>query len=156
VIVAALLPLTLVALHAVGGVHGLTEKVKHFKGLGEPALHASRGLAIHHVTNPLKSDWIGVVFGLGFVLGFGYWTTNFAEVQRALSARNMSASRRTPLIGAYPKIFLPATDESQGAGQNISGGVIGRVAGRGGLRSPRVSSVRLAGTVLTRFLPEFA
>ncbi len=60
------------------------------------------------MTNPLKSDWVGVVFGLGFVLGFGYWTTNFAEVQRALSARNMSASRRTPLIGAFPKIFLPA------------------------------------------------
>jgi SSS family solute:Na+ symporter len=51
---------------------------------------------------------VGLVFGLGFVLGFGYWTTNFAEVQRALSARNMSASRRTPLIGAFPKIFLPA------------------------------------------------
>jgi SSS family solute:Na+ symporter len=49
-----------------------------------------------------------VVFGLGFVLSFGYWTTNFAEVQRALSARNLSAARRTPLIGAYPKIFLPA------------------------------------------------
>ena len=48
------------------------------------------------------------MFGLGFVLGFGYWTTNFAEVQRALSARNMSAARRTPLIGAFPKIFLPA------------------------------------------------
>jgi solute:Na+ symporter, SSS family len=60
------------------------------------------------VTNPLASDWVGIVFGLGFVLGFGYWTTNFAEVQRALSARNMSASRRTPLIGAFPKIFLPA------------------------------------------------
>jgi SSS family solute:Na+ symporter len=42
------------------------------------------------------------------VLSFGYWTTNFAEVQRALSAKNMSAARRTPLIGAYPKIFLPA------------------------------------------------
>ncbi len=108
VIVAALLPLTLVALHAVGGIHGIEEKVKAFKALGEPGLHAWRGLGIHHVTNPLKSDWIGVVFGLGFVLGFGYWTTNFAEVQRALSARNMSASRRTPLIGAYPKIFLPA------------------------------------------------
>ncbi len=51
---------------------------------------------------------MGVIFGLGFVLSFGYWTTNFAEVQRALSARNMSASRRTPLIGAFPKIFLPA------------------------------------------------
>jgi SSS family solute:Na+ symporter len=108
VIVAALLPLTIVALHAVGGIHGLEQKVKHFKPLGDAGLHAWRGLAIHHVSNPLGSDWVGVVFGLGFVLSFGYWTTNFAEVQRALSARNMSASRRTPLIGAYPKIFLPA------------------------------------------------
>jgi solute:Na+ symporter, SSS family len=108
VIVAALLPLTLVALHAVGGVKGLINRVKHFKPLGEAGLHAWRGLGIHHVTNPLMSDWVGIVFGLGFVLGFGYWTTNFAEVQRALSARNMSASRRTPLIGAFPKIFLPA------------------------------------------------
>jgi SSS family solute:Na+ symporter len=108
VIVASLLPLTIVALHAVGGIHGLEQKVKHFKPLGDPGLHAWHGLAIHHVTNPLGSDWVGLVFGLGFVLSFGYWTTNFAEVQRALSASNMSASRRTPLIGAYPKIFLPA------------------------------------------------
>jgi SSS family solute:Na+ symporter len=108
IIVAALLPLTLVALHAVGGINGLKDRVRHFKPLGEAGLHAWRGLGIHHVTNPLMSDWVGVVFGLGFVLGFGYWTTNFAEVQRALSARNMSASRRTPLIGAFPKIFLPA------------------------------------------------
>jgi solute:Na+ symporter, SSS family len=108
VIVASLLPLTLIALHAVGGIDGIREKVKAFKPLGEPGLHAWQGLGIHHVTNPLASDWVGVVFGLGFVLSFGYWTTNFAEVQRALSAKNMSAARRTPLIGAYPKIFLPA------------------------------------------------
>jgi solute:Na+ symporter, SSS family len=108
VIVAALLPLTIVALHSVGGISGLKHAVENFKPLGKPGLHAWKGLGIHHVTNPLKSDWVGVVFGLGFVLGFGYWTTNFAEVQRALSARNMSAARRTPLIGAYPKIFLPA------------------------------------------------
>jgi SSS family solute:Na+ symporter len=108
IIVAALLPLTLVALHAVGGIGGLKHRVQNFKPLGEAGLHAWRGLGIHHVTNPLMSDWVGIVFGLGFVLGFGYWTTNFAEVQRALSARNMSASRRTPLIGAFPKIFLPA------------------------------------------------
>jgi SSS family solute:Na+ symporter len=108
VIVAALLPLTLVALHGVGGVHGLENKIKHFRPLGDAGLHAWRGLGIHHVTNPISSDWIGVVFGLGFVLSFGYWTTNFAEVQRALSARNLSAARRTPLIGAYPKILLPA------------------------------------------------
>ena len=108
VIVAALLPLTLVALHSVGGISGIEHRVKAFKPLGEAGLHAWRGLGIHHVTNPLAADWVGVVFGLGFVLSFGYWTTNFAEVQRALSARNMSASRRTPLIGAFPKIFLPA------------------------------------------------
>src|SRR5581483_10573469 len=86
----------------------IKEKVKAFKPLGEPGLHAWQGLGIHHVTNPLGSDWVGLVFGLGFVLSFGYWTTNFAEVQRALSAKNMSAARRTPLIGAFPKIFLPA------------------------------------------------
>src|SRR6201999_2139678 len=107
IIVAALLPLTLVALHAIGGFSGLQDKVRHFKPLGEAGLHAWQGLGIHHVTNPIASDWVGIVFGLGFVLSFGYWTTNFAEVQRALSARNMSAARRTPLIGAYPKIFLP-------------------------------------------------
>ena len=47
------------------------------------------------------------MLGLGFVLGFGYWTTNFTEVQRAFSAKNMSAARRTPLIGAFPKLFIP-------------------------------------------------
>ena len=47
------------------------------------------------------------MFGLGFVLSFGYWTTNFAEVQRALSAKDMNAAQRTPLIGAFPKLFIP-------------------------------------------------
>ena len=47
------------------------------------------------------------MFGLGFVLSFGYWTTNFAEVQRALAAKNLSAARRTPLIAAFPKLFIP-------------------------------------------------
>src|SRR5437764_12545381 len=108
VIVASLLPLTIVALHSVGGVNGLKDRVRHFKPLGDAGLHAWQGLGIGNVTNPLASDWVGVVFGLGFVLSFGYWTTNFAEVQRALSAAHMSAARRTPLIGAYPKIFLPA------------------------------------------------
>ncbi len=106
IIVAALLPLTIVALHSIGGINGLKHRVEASK-LGSAGLHAWHGLGINHVTNPLHSDWVGVVFGLGFVLSFGYWTTNFAEVQRALSAKNMSAARRTPLIGAFPKIFLP-------------------------------------------------
>ena len=108
VICAALIPLTLVALHSVGGWSGLEHRIKALPALGNAGLHAWKGLGVHHETNPLKANWIGVVFGLGFVVSFGYWTTNFAEVQRALSARNLSAARRTPLIAAYPKIFLPA------------------------------------------------
>jgi len=50
---------------------------------------------------------LGLVFGLGFVLSFGYWTTNFVEVQRAMAARSMSAAQRTPIIGAFPKMFIP-------------------------------------------------
>ena len=49
----------------------------------------------------------GMVAGLGFVLSFGYWCTNFLVVQRAMAADSMSAARRTPLIGAIPKMFLP-------------------------------------------------
>src|SRR5689334_626786 len=107
IIVAALLPLTLVALHDMGGWGGLQDKVKG-SALKEGGLHAWQGLGIGSVTNPIDANWIAIVFGLGFVLSFGYWTTNFAEVQRALSAKNLSAAQRTPLIGAYPKIFIPA------------------------------------------------
>jgi hypothetical protein len=81
-----------------------TERPRGSK-LGEAGLHtwADTGSS----ANPLGAHWLGIVFGLGFVLSFGYWTTNFAEVQRALSARNMSAARRTPIIGAYPKLLIP-------------------------------------------------
>ncbi len=131
VIVASLLPLTIVAFVSVGGIDGIKRRVEAFKPLGRAGLHAWQGLGLGHVTNPLAANWIGVVFGLGFVLSFGYWTTNFAEVQRALSARNLSAARRTPLIGAYPKIFLPAiivlpgliavlTVHGLGVGKNLS------------------------------------
>jgi solute:Na+ symporter, SSS family len=107
IIIAALLPLTLVALHDMGGWSGLEDKVQG-SALKEGGLHAWQGLGIGNVTNPIDANWIAIVFGLGFVLSFGYWTTNYAEVQRGLSAKNMSAARRTPLIGAYPKIFIPA------------------------------------------------
>ncbi len=50
---------------------------------------------------------IGIVFGLGFVLSFGYWTTNFVEVQRAMASDSMSSARKTPIIGAFPKMFIP-------------------------------------------------
>jgi SSS family solute:Na+ symporter len=108
VILAALVPLTLVGLHDVGGWDGLKDAVTNAKGGGDPLLHSWKGTRVGNVTNPLEASWIPIVFGLGFVLSFGYWTTNFAEVQRALSAKSLNAAQRTPLIGAYPKIFIPA------------------------------------------------
>jgi SSS family solute:Na+ symporter len=106
VVIASLLPLVIVGVHSVGGINGLEKRVRH-STLGNLGLHAWKGLGLGHVTNPIGGDWLAMVLGLGFVLGFGYWTTNFAEVQRALSARNMSAARRTPLIGAFPKLIFP-------------------------------------------------
>ena len=106
VIIAGLVPLVIIGLHSVGGYGGLKDKVAHTK-LGASAFSTWGGVGLGHWTNPL-GDWIGIVMGLGFVLSFGYWTTNFAEVQRALSAKDLSAAQRTPLIGAFPKIFIPA------------------------------------------------
>ena len=101
IIVAALLPLTLIGLHNVGGWSGLKEKVvdpNHF--------HTWPGTEISGFDNPVVSV-IGLTFGLGFVLSFGYWTTNFVEVQRSMAADSLSAARKTPIIGAFPKMFVP-------------------------------------------------
>ena len=57
--------------------------------------------------NPMGVDWFAMVFGLGFVLSFGYWCTNFLVVQRAMAAKNMNAARNTPLVAAVPKMFFP-------------------------------------------------
>jgi SSS family solute:Na+ symporter len=58
--------------------------------------------------NPMGVEWFGMVMGLGFVLSFGYWCTDFLVVQRAMAANSMSAARRTPLIAAIPKMLFPA------------------------------------------------
>ena len=57
--------------------------------------------------NPMGVDWFAMIFGLGFVLSFGYWCTNFLVVQRAMAAKNMTAARNTPLVAAVPKMFFP-------------------------------------------------
>jgi len=101
VILAGLIPIVVVGLSKVGGWGGLHDRISN-KGL----FQTWAGSHVGGWSNPL-GDWIGIVFGLGFVLSFGYWTTNFAEVQRALSAKDLSAGQRTPLIGAFPKIFIP-------------------------------------------------
>src|SRR5690349_2676912 len=106
VIIAGLIPIVIIGLKDVGGWSGLKEKVLAKPGT-EGFFSTWGGTQVGSWTNPL-GDWIGIVMGLGFVLSFGYWTTNFTEVQRALSAKNLSAAERTPLIGAFPKIFIPA------------------------------------------------
>lgn len=114
VIVASLLPLTLIGLHKVGGWDGLMDKMK-------PAIDGATGDTTATVAQQ-QSSWsgqalsgfdspilsvIGIVFGLGFVLSFGYWTTNFVEVQRAMASNSISSARKTPIIGAFPKMFIP-------------------------------------------------
>jgi solute:Na+ symporter, SSS family len=105
IILAALIPLTAIGLMDVGGWDGLKDRIVEMNG-NDDLLQSWEGTGSGD--NPLEASWIPIVFGLGFVLSFGYWTTNFAEVQRALSAKSLGAARRTPLIGAYPKIFIPA------------------------------------------------
>ncbi|HET9860306.1 MAG TPA: sodium:solute symporter family protein [Nocardioidaceae bacterium] len=105
IIVAALLPLTLVGLHKVGGWGGLKEQIGASPG-GPEQLSSWPGTALSGFESPVLSV-IGIVFGLGFVLSFGYWTTNFVEVQRAMASNSMSAARRSPIIGAFPKMFIP-------------------------------------------------
>ncbi|MGW3016131.1 sodium:solute symporter family protein [Streptomyces longwoodensis] len=103
VILAALIPLVVLGLKKVGGWGGLTDKLTATHGENFTTAWGGTGIGSN---NPLGANWLTIVLGLGFVLSFGYWTTNFAEVQRALSAKNLSAAQRTPLIAAYPKIFI--------------------------------------------------
>src|SRR3954468_5019729 len=104
VIVAALVPLMLIGLHRVGGYGGLKDKVTD-AGNGD-MLSSWPATNLTGFESPFWSV-IGIVFGLGFVLSFGYWTTNFVEVQRALATHSISAARATPVIGSFPKMFVP-------------------------------------------------
>jgi SSS family solute:Na+ symporter len=112
VIVASLAPLTLIGLHRVGGWNGLTDKITEAasKNPGGPTaadqLNSWPGNALSGFTSDFWSV-VGIVFGLGFVLSFGYWTTNFVEVQRAMASNSISSGRKTPIIGAFPKMFIP-------------------------------------------------
>lgn len=111
VIVASLLPLTLLGLHRVGWWSGLEERITAAANAGAgpratQQLESWPGQALSGFDSPVLSV-IGIVFGLGFVLSFGYWTTNFVEVQRVMASDSISSARKTPIIGAFPKMFIP-------------------------------------------------
>src|SRR3954452_8265795 len=109
-IVTGFVPLVWLGMKDVGGWSGLSARLavtaqqhgfaagaytQSWRHLGSPG------------SNPMGVEWFGVAMGLGFVLSFGYSTTDFREVQRAMAADSMSAARRTPLIAAVPKMLFP-------------------------------------------------
>jgi solute:Na+ symporter, SSS family len=99
-IVAGFVPLVYLGLRDAGGWSGISAAVPTgfthlWRGFGQAA------------TSPMGVDAFGVAMGLGFVLSFGYWCTDFLVVQRAMAADSMTAARRTPLIAAVPKMLFP-------------------------------------------------
>src|SRR5512136_3097490 len=110
-IVLGFAPLVFLALKDVGGWAALQQKLipvaqsQHFAPGTWSDSWKHMGSALE---NPMGVGWFGMVMGLGFVLSFGYWCTDFLVVQRAMAANSMSAARRTPLIAALPKMVFPA------------------------------------------------
>ncbi|HMJ59937.1 MAG TPA: sodium:solute symporter family protein [Gemmatimonadales bacterium] len=110
-IVMGFLPLVLLGLKDVGGWDGLTAKLSTVAtnaGYAPGAWSSSWRHLDSASANPMGVEWFGLVMGLGFVLSFGYWCTDFLVVQRAMAADSMTAARRTPLLAAIPKMLFPA------------------------------------------------
>lgn len=110
-IVLGFAPVVFLALKDVGGWSALKEKlipVATSHGFAPGTWTQSWAHMGSPAENPMGIGWFGMVAGLGFVLSFGYWCTDFLVVQRAMAANSMSAARRTPLIAAVPKMLFPA------------------------------------------------
>jgi SSS family solute:Na+ symporter len=110
IIVIGLLPLVFLSLKDVGGWIGLKSQLAPIaleKGFAADTFTTTWKYAGEATSNPLGVEWFGILFGLGFVLSFGYWCTNFLIVQRAFAAESKAAARKVPLIGAIPKMFIP-------------------------------------------------
>ena len=109
-IVAGFIPLVFLGLKDVGGWAGLSERLTVTAtqaGFAPGAYTHSWQHMGSPDANPMGVEWFGLAMGLGFVLSFGYWTTDFLVVQRAMASNSMSAARRTPLIAAFPKMLFP-------------------------------------------------
>jgi SSS family solute:Na+ symporter len=111
-IVLGFLPLVILGLINVGGWHGLVVRLNILAATWTPPYPAGTWTNAWKnmgdaSSNPMGVEWFGMVMGLGFVLSFGYWCTDFLVVQRAMAANSMSAARRTPLIAAFPKMLFP-------------------------------------------------
>ncbi|HWY46734.1 MAG TPA: sodium:solute symporter family protein [Bryobacteraceae bacterium] len=99
-IVLGFAPLAMLAVHQAGGWSGMASRLP-------PVMTHTWKYVGDASQNPMGVEAFGLVAGLGFVLSFGYWCTDFLVVQRAMAADSMSAARRTPLIAAFPKMVMP-------------------------------------------------
>lgn len=109
-IVCGFIPLVFLGLKDVGGWEGLKAKlatVSVANGFAPTAYTQSWTFMGDAAQNPIGVEWFGLVMGLGFVLSFGYWCTDFLVVQRAMAADSMTSARKTPLIAAFPKMLFP-------------------------------------------------
>ena len=103
-------PLVFLGLKDVGGWHGLVAGLREVavsRGFAPDAWTSTWSVMGSPSSNPMGVEWLSIAMGLGFVLSFGYWCTDFLVVQRALAADSMEAARRTPLIAAVPKMLFP-------------------------------------------------
>jgi SSS family solute:Na+ symporter len=103
-------PLVILGLHDIGGWSGLQTalaRVATTQGYAPGAWSDSWRQLGNASANPMGVEWFGMVMGLGFVLSFGYWCSDFLIVQRAMAANSMTAARRAPLIAAVPKMLFP-------------------------------------------------
>jgi SSS family solute:Na+ symporter len=101
-------PLSIVGVHRAGGWSGLEQKLVEHLGAegahGMTHIWSSVGSAS---SNPMGIEIFGLVMGLGFVLSFGYWCTDFLVIQRAMASKDLAGAQRTPLIAAVPKALFP-------------------------------------------------
>ncbi len=99
-IVLGLSPLVIIALHDAGGWANVKAQLQ------PQFTHAWKYMGNAN-DNPMGINFISLIFGLGFVMSFGYWCTDFLVVQRAMIARNMGEAQRTPVVAAIPKMLMP-------------------------------------------------
>ncbi len=104
-IVLGFAPLSLLAVLRAGGWSGVAKRLAEVKQ--SAVMTHSWTFMSSPTQNPMGVDAFSLIVGLGFVLSFGYWCTDFLVVQRAMAAQSMSGARRTPLFAAFPKMFIP-------------------------------------------------
>lgn len=110
IIVIGLLPMAILVITDVGGYSGMQASLAPIvegRGFAADTWTTTWKYTATAGANPMGVEWYGILAGLGFVLSFGYWCTNFLIVQRAMAADSMTAARKVPLIGAIPKMFIP-------------------------------------------------